>query len=143
MIPPYVESNITEPVTVDVTVKCGGKESDAMSLTYMPLPRGGHSSRISSKSAVNGNPPPNPFGSSMSTVTNNGGSIADQSPALRAALVKTETNGSASPAPTGNVNSPTTQRITILEQLDNRSAGGSGSGRKQRASKRRSLPRYT
>ena len=37
VIPPYVDSKVREAVTVNVTVKCGGKESDVMALTYNPV----------------------------------------------------------------------------------------------------------
>ena len=36
LVPPYSQVNIKEAVTVNVTVKCGGKESDHFMLTYVP-----------------------------------------------------------------------------------------------------------
>ena len=35
-VPPYSDANIKEAVRVNVTVKCGGKESDNFVLTYLP-----------------------------------------------------------------------------------------------------------
>ena len=36
IVPPYSDANIKEAVRVNVTVKCGGKESDNFVLTYLP-----------------------------------------------------------------------------------------------------------
>ena len=36
IVPPYGDSNVKEAVRVNVTVKCGGKESDNFVLTYLP-----------------------------------------------------------------------------------------------------------
>ena len=35
-VPPYSDANVKEAVRVNVTVKCGGKESDNFVLTYLP-----------------------------------------------------------------------------------------------------------
>ena len=36
IVPAYSDANIKEAVKVNVTVKCGGKESDNFMLTYLP-----------------------------------------------------------------------------------------------------------